>query len=138
MSLDPTAGRRWPLAGGDAPVEIKAAAGLLVGGGALFVITDLVLAAVEEDTSALLLVPLLQLGIGIGIAGGLLRGSRIARYAGLLFALTFALLHMLFALQGVALWIRIVTGVIAASQVYVAVLLNTRPALLHTGGRVRR
>lgn len=139
MSLDPSAGRRWLVVGGQLPVEIKAAIGLLIGGGVVFVLTDLLWLALEGGSTAqLLLVPLLQLGIGIGISGGLVRGSRVARYAGLLAALTFALFHMLFALQAAPVWIRIVTALIAASQVYVAVLLNTRPALEHTGLRPRR
>jgi hypothetical protein len=139
MSLDPTAGRRWLAVGGGSPVEIRAAAGLLVGGGLLFVITDLLWLAVDGgDTAQLLVVPLLQLAIGVGVAGGLIRGSRIARYVGLVFTLTFALLHMLFALQDGPILIRVLTGVIAASQIYAAVLLNTRPALDHTGARGRR
>lgn len=133
MSMDPTAGRRWLAIGGDLPVEIRVAVGLLIGGGLLFVAADLLWLALEGSASQLLVVPLLQLAIGAGVAGGLIRGSRIARYVGLLFVLTFAMFHMLFALQAGPIWIKVVTGVIAASLVYVAVLLNTKPALVHTG-----
>jgi hypothetical protein len=127
---------------GRAPTEIRLAAALLVAGGLVFVLMDLLRMLVESGGPAQgaarpFLLPLLQLAIGIGVAGGLICGMRLARYAGMLVALTFALMHMVFALQPLPPWIRVMAGLVAASQVYVAVLLNTRPALLFTGG-VRR
>jgi hypothetical protein len=121
--------------GSKAPIEIRLAAWLLAAGGLLFVLVDVVRAATEAGDAQAFLVPLLQLVIALGVAGGLLRGIRLARLAGVLFALTIALFHLLVVLQPLPLWVRIVSGIIAASQVYVAVLLNTRPALLHTGAR---
>jgi hypothetical protein len=137
-SSGPPAGRGLPL-GATPPVEIRLAAALLVGGAVLFMLMAL-LRAPLEDISAdenLFLVPVLQLAIGLGVAGGLWLGKRAARLSGLVLALLFALLHLSVALQGFALWVRIVSGLIAATQIYVAVLLNTRPALEHTGVRVR-
>jgi hypothetical protein len=133
MSTGPVFGRGIFSIGGRAPVEIRLAGWLLVAGGVLFVLVDVLRAAAEEDSAGVFLVPLLQLVVGIGVAGGLLRGLRLARLVGVLFALTAGLLHTLIALQSYPVWVRIASGLIAASQVYVAVLLNTRPALQHTG-----
>lgn len=129
----PTSRRGLPPIG-KVPAEIRLAAWLLVAGGLLFVLVDLIRAVTEEGDEDAFLVPLLQLLIAVGLAGGLLRGVRLARLLGVLFALTAALLHTLIAMQSYPLWVRIMSGLLAASQVYVAVLLNTRPALLHTGG----
>lgn len=137
MSNGSTPGRGIFGIGSRAPVEIRLAAWLLVAGGLLFVLVDLLRAATEDSDTAVFLVPLLQLVIALGVAGGLLRGMRLARLAGVVFALTLALFHLLVVLQALPPWVRIVSGIIAASQVYVAVLLNTRPALLHTGGARR-
>ena len=131
----PTRGRGIFSIGARAPVEIRLAGWLLVTAGLLFVLVDLLRAVIEEGSQEqVFLLPLLQLVIAVGVTGGLLRGMRSARLIGLLFALTVALLHTLIAMQPHPLWVRIVAGVVAASQVYVAVLLNTRPALRHTGG----
>jgi len=129
--------RRGILPIGNVPAEIRLAAWLLFTGGVLFVLVDLIRLATEGGDNEAFVLPLLQLVIALGIAGGLLRGMRLARLVGLLFALTVALLHTLIAMQPYPLWVRIAAGVIAASQVYVAVLLNTRPAVLHTGGARR-
>ncbi|HEY3262494.1 MAG TPA: hypothetical protein VGJ95_19875 [Pseudonocardiaceae bacterium] len=128
---------RWIFSiGSRAPIEIRLAGWLLVAGGLLFVLVDVLWSATDGGGGAFL-VSVLQLVIAIGVTGGLLRGMRSARIVGLLFALTVAFLHILIALQSLPVWVRIVAGAIAVSQVYVAVLLNTRPALEHTGG-VRR
>jgi len=141
MSTGPagTGSGRWIFSiGARAPVEVRLAGWLLVTGGLLFVLVDVLRSAIEGDGGGgVFLVSLLQLVIAVGVAGGLLRGMRSARLAGLVFALAVAFLHTLIALQPLAVWVRIAAGLIAASQVYVAVLLNTRPALQHTGG-VRR
>jgi hypothetical protein len=134
----PTQGRGMFSVGAAAPPEIRLACWLLVTGGLVFVLVDVVRAATEDGDQQAFLVPLLQLLVAVGIAGGLLRGLRLARLLGLLFVLTVALLHTLIAMQPYPLWVRILTGLIAASQVYVAVLLNTKPALQYTGGAPRR
>jgi len=134
----PAQGRGIFSIGSRAPAEIRLAGWLLVTGGLLFVLVDLIRVVTEDGTDdQVFLVPLLQLVVAVGIAGGLLRGMRSARLFGVVFVLAVALLHMSIVLQPFPLWVRIAAGVVAASQVYVAVLLNTRPALQHTGG-VRR
>lgn len=137
MSIDPMRGRGVFAFGAKAPPEIRLAAWLLPTGGLLFVLVDVLWAFLGDSAGDVLLTPLLQLAVAVGVAGGLLRGSRLARLLGMLFVLTVALLHLSIVLQPLPVWIRIASGLIAASQIYVAVLLNTRPALLHTGG-VRR
>ena len=138
MSTGPTSRGGIFAIGGRVPTEIRVATWLLLAGGLLFQAVGLLRLAFEGGTvESFLLVPTLQLVISIGVAGGLLRGLRSARLFGLVFVLLFALLHTFIALQPFALWVRIVSGLMAAMQVYVAVLLNTRPALLYTGG-VRR
>lgn len=138
MSTGPTSRGGVFSVGGKVPTEIRVAAWLLVGGGLLFQLVGLLRLAIEGGSAeSFLLVPTLQLVIALGMAAGLLRGLRSARLLGLLFVLLFALLHMFIVLQPFALWVRIASGILAAAAVYVAVLLNTRPALIYTGG-VRR
>lgn len=138
MTTGPTSGRGIFSIGARAPLEIRLACLLLVAGALAFVLAGALRIAVEGGTAdGLLFVPLLQLAVAIGIAGGLLRGIRTARLVGVLFVLVVALLHMSIALQAFPVWVRVASGLIAASQVYVAVLLNTRPALQHAGGARR-
>jgi hypothetical protein len=138
MSTGPSSGRGIFSIGAKAPVEIRLACALMVGGALLFVLVDLLLLALQRDSrDGPLLVPLLQLVIALGTAGGLLRGIRSARLFGLFFVLLAALFHFLIVLQPLPIWVRVVSGVIAASQVYVGVLLNTKPALQHSGGARR-
>jgi hypothetical protein len=137
MSTEPTSDRGGIFSvGGRAPTEIRVAAALLFGGGLLFQLVGLLRLLLEGGTAeSFLLVPTLQLVVALGVAGGLLRGLRSARLFGVVFVLLFALLHTFIALQPFALWVRIAGGVLAIAHVYVAVLLNTRPALLYTGVR---
>ena len=65
----------------------------------------------------------------------MLTGIRLARYAGIVLALLGGLLHMVIALEPAPWWARIISGVIALVQVYVAVLFNTKPAIEFTAGR---
>ena len=135
MGTGPTSGRGIFSIGARAPLEIRVAASLLVGGAALFLLVGLLRLSMEGGgADSFTLLPMLVLVVAIGVAGGLLRGMRSARLFGLVFVLLVALLHASVALQSFPLWVRIVAVVLAASQVYVAVLLNTRPALLHSGG----
>jgi hypothetical protein len=119
------------------PLEVRLAAVLLVGGGLVFLAVGLVRIPSEGADGGLLMPPLLQLVLAVGVAGGLLHGMRSARLAGMLLALVAGLVHSVIALGPIPFWARAVSAVIAASQVYVAVLLNTRPALQHSPGRRR-
>lgn len=135
-STGPSIGRGLTV-GGNVPLEIRLAAGLMVGAATTFLLAAALRMPLEDigGGQGLFLLPVLQLTIAIGIAGGLVLGKRLARISGLVLALLFALLHLSVALQAFPLWVRIVSGLIAVSQIYVAVLLNTRPALEHTGVR---
>jgi hypothetical protein len=120
-----------------APLEVRLAAALLVGSAAVFLLAGL-LRLVTEGGGGLLTAPLLQLALSVGVAGGLLNGIRLARWFGMALALLGALVHMLLALQPLPWWARVVSGLLAAAQVYAAVLLNTKPAVEATGGGGRR
>lgn len=120
-----------------APLEVRLAAALLVGSALLFLLTGLTL-MLGEGGGGWLQLPLLQLAIAIGVAGGVLTGIRLARYAGMVLALLGGLVHMIVALWAPApWWVRIISGVIALVQVYVAVLFNTKPAVEFTAGGSR-
>lgn len=115
------------------PVELRLATALLAGSALAFLLTALLLMSTEGGAGWLQL-PLLQLALAIGVAGGVLTGIRLARYAGIAVALLGGLLHMVLALQSGPWWARIVSGLLAIVQVYAAVLLNTKPAVEFTGG----
>jgi hypothetical protein len=135
MSTGPSSGRGIFSIGARAPLEIRLACALLVAGALAFLLVGaLRLPSAQGSTEGLLLPPLLQLVVAIGIAGGVLRGIRSARLVAVGFVLLVGLLHATIALQGIEVWVRIASGLIAASQVYVAVLLNTKPALEFAGG----
>jgi hypothetical protein len=121
----------------NAPLEVRLAVGLLVGGGLLFLAMGLLRIPSEGSAGGLLMLPLLQLALAIGVAGGLWLGMRPARITGVVLALLAALVHLMIVLAPVPIWARIASGLIAISQVYVAVLLNTKPALDHSPGRPR-
>jgi len=115
------------------PVELRLASALLVGSALAFLLVA-VSRMLVEGGGGWLQAPLLQLAVALGVAGGLLTGLRLARYAGIVVALLGALLHMVLALQPAPWWARVVSGVLAIVQVYAAVLLNTRPVVEYTGG----
>jgi len=117
-----------------APLELRLASALLVGSALLFLLTALA-RMLDEGGGGLLQLPLLQLAAAVGVAGGVLTGIRLARYAGIVLALLGGLLHMVIALEPAPWWARIISGVIALVQVYVAVLFNTKPAIEFTAGR---
>jgi hypothetical protein len=115
------------------PVELRLAAGLLVGSALLFLLMALG-RMLDEGGGGWVQLPLLQLALALGVGGGVLTGIRLARYAGIAVALVGGLVHMVLALQPAPWWARIVFGIVAIAQVYAAVLLNTKPAVEFTGG----
>lgn len=116
-----------------APLEVRLAAALLAGSALLFLLTAL-LRLLDEGGTGWLQLPLLQLAVAIGVAGGVLTGVRLARLAGIVIALLGGLLHMVLALQPAPWWARVVSGLVALVLVYVAVLLNTKSAVEFCGG----
>ena len=116
-----------------APVELRLAAALMTGSALLFLLTALA-RMLGEDGGGWLQLPLLQLAVAIGVAGGVLTGFRLARLAGIVVALLGGLLHMVLALQPAPWWARVVSGLLAIVHIYVAVLLNTKPAVEYCGG----
>ena len=119
-----------------APMELRLAAALLTGSALLFLLTALV-RMLDEGGGGWLQLPLLQLAVAIGVAGGVLSGIRLARIVGIGVALLGGLLHMVLVLEPAPWWARAVSGLLAIVQIYVAVLLNTKPAVEFTGGRAR-
>lgn len=118
-----------------APVELRLAAGLLTGSALVFVLVALG-RMLEEGGGGWLELPLLQLAVALGVSGGVLTGIRLARVVGIAVALAGALLYLVLALQPAPWWARLVSGLLAITQIYAAVLLSTRPAVEFTlGGR---
>ena len=75
----------------------------------------------------------LRLPIGAGILAvavcvGLVLRLRFARTVTMIVMGLFALVHLLIALDGGPWWIRLVSGLLCAAYIYVAVLVNTEPA----------
>jgi hypothetical protein len=106
----------------NAPLEVKVAAGVTGLGAILFVLVSLARGA---DT--------LRLPIGVAIVAvavcvGLLVRLRFARTITMVVVSVFAVLHLLIALSDGPWWVRVVSGVLTAGYLYVAVLVNTEPA----------
>jgi hypothetical protein len=68
------------------------------------------------------------------VVAGLLVGLRASRYAGMVVVTLVALLDLLIALGGGPWWSRVLIGTLAATHIYVFVLLNTAPARRYLGG----
>jgi hypothetical protein len=116
-----------------APIELRVAAGLLSGSALVFLLVALG-RMLAEGGGGWVQPPLVQLAVALGVSGGVLTGSRLARFAGIAVALAGALLQMVLALQSAPWWARLVSGLLAMAQIYAAVLLNTRPAVEFTAG----
>ncbi|GGM37332.1 hypothetical protein GCM10012275_05530 [Longimycelium tulufanense] len=107
------------------PLETRVAAALLAGAGVAFLLVGIARWAVEGGPD-LLLPPVVLTVFGVGVAAGLLAGWWWARRVGLVLAVVGAVFHLLIVLGGAPWWARLVSGLLAASQVYVLVLLNMR------------
>ncbi|MCP2257020.1 hypothetical protein LX15_000703 [Streptoalloteichus tenebrarius] len=109
------------------PLELRVAGALLAAAGLVFLALGVGRWAAEGGADVVALPAVLAaLGVGAGVA--VLTGRRAARIVGMVVATVASVLHLLLALGGGAWWARLLSGVLAASQVYVFVLLNTRPA----------
>jgi hypothetical protein len=105
-----------------APLEVRLSAGIVALGALVFVGV-----ALAWDTQAL------RLPIGAGILAvavcvGLVVGLRFVRIVTMVVVLLYALVHLLIAMGGGPWWVRLVSGLLCASYIYVAVLMNTQPA----------
>jgi hypothetical protein len=105
-----------------APLEIKVSAGLVGLGALIFVAVALV-----WDQQAL------RLPIGMGILAiavttGLLLRLRFVRTITMVVVAIYAVLHLLIALGNGPWWVRVISGLLCAAYIYVAVLVNTEPA----------
>ncbi|HEY8373933.1 MAG TPA: hypothetical protein VIL00_14430 [Pseudonocardiaceae bacterium] len=109
------------------PVEIRMAAGLVAGAGAVFLLLAVLRWALGEGASVLTL-PLLLFLLG-GLAGVLLRaGTWACRAVAAVVAVLGGVLHLLIVLGDGSWWTRVVSAVVAGAYVFCLVLLNTAPA----------
>jgi hypothetical protein len=104
------------------PNEILIAVGIVVVGALAFVGVALVRG---PDTLKL---PVGVAIIALAVAVGVFARLRFARIVALVVVFAVAVVHLLIALADQPGWVRLVSGILAAAHVYVAVLLNTLPA----------
>ncbi|SHF32184.1 hypothetical protein [Streptoalloteichus hindustanus] len=109
------------------PLELRVAGALLAGAGLAFLALGLGRWSAEGGADVLVL-PCALAVLGVAAGAAVLTAHRAARIVGMVVASVAAVLHLLLALGGGAWWARLLSGLLAASQVYVFVLLNTGPA----------
>jgi hypothetical protein len=106
----------------NAPLEVKLSAGLIALGAVVFV--GVALAWNPQG---------LRFPIGAGILAvavcvGLMAGLRFVRVVTMTVVGIFAVVHLLIALGEAPWWVRVISGLLCAAYIYVAVLVNTEPA----------
>ncbi|GAA2661556.1 MULTISPECIES: hypothetical protein [Actinosynnema] len=107
---------------------------MLGGGSAVAFVLVAALQLLVDPASASLVLPVAVAVIELGVVAGLWKGVRPARIGGMAVFLLFGLVHLLVVLGPTPVWVRLASAVIAAAHVFVAVLLNTRPARDHFSG----
>ncbi|OLR94245.1 hypothetical protein [Actinokineospora bangkokensis] len=114
------------------PLEVRLALALLSGAALVFLLEGLVLQLTSDP--GFLRLPLVATLLAALVVGTLWARWRLARLAGGVFGVLVAVLHVMIALSDQVWWLRVVSGLLAAANVYAVVLLLTRPADLHFGG----
>ncbi|GGP49294.1 hypothetical protein [Saccharothrix coeruleofusca] len=99
-----------------------------------FLLVGVVQWQVESDSSWIRF-PALVAVLELLVVAGLATGVRQARPAGLAVFALGALAHLLTVLGQGPVWLRVVAALLSALHVFVVVLLNTKPAREHFGGR---
>ncbi|GAA3864100.1 hypothetical protein GCM10022243_33140 [Saccharothrix violaceirubra] len=118
----------------DVPIEVFGALAIGAGAALVFVLEGLVLWQVESDPGWLRF-PIIVAALELLAVGALLTRVRFARtFASAVFGLI-GLVHLLATLNEGPVWLRVLSGLLSAVHVLALVLLNTRSALLHFGGR---
>jgi hypothetical protein len=111
--------------------DVRVCAGLIGGSGLVWLVESLF--RLSGQPANILFVPIVALVLDAAAAWVVLSGNRVLRPAPLVLAVLGALLHMVILLGDGPLWTRIVSGLLAAAQIYALVLLNTKPVREHFG-----
>lgn len=118
--------------GGRVGFDVWLGALLVAAPGVVFLVESLI-RAFTEGGDGILALPVVLLVLEGGAAVAVLTGTRWARPLVLILVILAALLHMVIALGEGLLWTRMVSAILAVSQVYVLVVLNTKPVREHFG-----
>jgi hypothetical protein len=115
------------------PLEVRVA--MIINGGAATVFFAVALIRqLVEGGGGLLAVPIYLVILAAGTIVLLVTRPRNTRLLAGITALLPVLLHLLVVLGGQAWWVRVLSGVLAATYVYSVVLINTKPARIHLDG----
>jgi hypothetical protein len=112
-------------------LDVRVAAALIGGAGVVWLVESLF--RLSGQPANILYVPIVALVLEGAAAWVVLVGHRVLRPGALVVAVLGALLHMVILLGDGPLWTRIVSGVLAAGQIYALVVLNTKPVREHFG-----
>lgn len=116
------------------PLDVWLGAGLVAGGGLVFLAVGLVRWLTEGGIGVVAL-PAVVGGIELGAATATVAGVRWAHRIVLVIVALVAVAHLLIALDGARVWTRVVSAGLAAVAVFALVVLNSRPVREHCGGR---
>ncbi|HEX3788639.1 MAG TPA: hypothetical protein VHW44_12320 [Pseudonocardiaceae bacterium] len=114
----------------DTPFDVWLCVLLMAGAGIVFMVESLIRLSTVGG-AGLLQFPATMLLFELAAAAGALAGARWARPVVLIIVILAALLHIVIVLGDGPGWTRIVSGVLAASQIYALVVLNTKPVREH-------
>jgi hypothetical protein len=111
--------------------DVRVCAALLGVAGLVFMVESLI--RLSSQGAGILYVPLVQLVLDGTAVGVILTGNRLLRPGVLVIAILGSLVHMVILLGGGPIWTRVVSALLAVMQLYVLVLLNTKPIRVHFG-----
>jgi hypothetical protein len=111
--------------------DVRVSALLVGGGGLVFLAESLI--QLSSQGAGILELPIIALVLQSAAAAIILTGNRMARPVALIVVILAALMHMVILLGEGPVWTRIVSGLLAAAQMYALVLLNTKPVRAHFG-----
>ncbi|HEX4703401.1 MAG TPA: hypothetical protein VH352_14840 [Pseudonocardiaceae bacterium] len=111
--------------------DVRVCAALLGGAGLVFMVESLI--RLSSQGTGILYVPIVQLVLDGTAVGVILTGNRLLRPGVLIIAILGSLVHMVILLGGGPIWTRVVSALLAVMQLYVLVLLNTKPIRVHFG-----
>jgi hypothetical protein len=111
--------------------DVRVCAALLGGAGLVFLVESLI--RLSSQGAGILYVPLVQLVLDGTAVGVILTGNRLLRPGVLIIAILGSLVHMVILLGDGPIWTRVVSALLAVMQLYVLVLLNTKPIRVHFG-----
>jgi hypothetical protein len=123
------------MTGGPAPTrtqfDVRVCAALIGGAGVIWLVESLF--RLSGQPTNIIVVPIIALVLEAAAAVVVVTGNRVLRPGALVITVLGALLHMVILLGDTPIWTRIVSGILAAAQIYALVLLNTKPIREHFG-----